>query len=163
MLPTEKCFNGCELEVGLSHISLLHKIALFILHVRWIDEPQCAPLGGSSGGNRVFGNMGSVQLWVLARRLRRRKRKAVFCARSCAGKYPLCSSLSLSLLHVLWQMMSKYTDLEGNDEDLKSETGIKLQPSSSRVSAFSRHARLPAPPPLTGHSKGSCEETAVIP
>lgn len=47
MLPTEKCSNRCELEVGLSHISLLHKIALFLLHVRGMDEPQGAALSGS--------------------------------------------------------------------------------------------------------------------
>ena len=42
MLQTEKCFNGCELEVALSHISLQHEIALLVSHVRRMDEPWCA-------------------------------------------------------------------------------------------------------------------------
>lgn len=62
MLPTEKCFNGCELEVGMSHTSLLHQTVLFILHVRGMDERWWVRLSGSlrEMGVWVFGNVRSV-------------------------------------------------------------------------------------------------------
>lgn len=102
MLPTEKCCNGCELEVGLSHTSFLHQTALFILHVRGMDERWWVPLSGSlrEVGVGECEECGTVGVFKEVGKRGTRKGRAVLCARSCMEKYLLRGSLSFFLPHV---------------------------------------------------------------
>lgn len=116
MLPTEKCFNGCELEVGLSHISLLHKIAVFLSHVRGMDEPLRAPRSGSieGGGWGVWGPQ-NLGLEEFSRKLESRARKwgAVLWLSSWVGNILVERVLyHIFLPRVRCQMMPTCTDFE---------------------------------------------------
>lgn len=81
MLPAEKCANRCELEVGLSHISRLHKIALFVVHVRGMDEPRAhASLGVGARGSWGTRKVGDQESFQAGGKRGTRTRKAGFCA-----------------------------------------------------------------------------------